>query len=300
MSDIDGTSEDFEAQVEAPEIETPDSGPAEQAAQISQQQTGINPAWVPLRDAIGDDFFNAHAKPLLAQMDESANSRITSLGGQLKAFEPYKQLIDDGVSMEDIQTALTAAQLINSDPKGFVEMLNGYIDPEDAQAANLLDPEGEEGGDQTGQMELPAEIQAQLSQIAQFQQQQAEQQQQQEFEAQVAEADRQILEETNAYISATPHFTESDIPELMSIRSELTRVLQDRGMNRLATLEEAGQVLTERFKSYQGRFGNDSAPRTLAPGAGGAPTPNPVDTAKMSKSETIDLVAARLAAANGQ
>lgn len=267
----------------------------------AQQPTGINPAWEPLREAIGDDFFNTHAMPILKGMDESAHSRITSLNTQLKGYEPYQPFVDQGVSPDDLQMAMQLRQLVETDPSGFYNMLGQHLGLSQEQQETLE----EFGAGQDNAAEVPPHVMARLEQAEQFQQQfmaYAQQQQQEQAQAQLIEQEGTKLDqEMSTFLQRNPTFTEDDKPELFRAQYELTMKLQNQGLNRMATLEEAAAEVTRRASYYNQRFG----------GGGGAPSPLPTttggnipgqqpDVSKMSKQDFESLIANDLFAAKAQ
>lgn len=274
-------------------------GPESAAGEIpAQQPTGINPAWEPLREAIGEDYFATHALPILKGMDESAHTRITYLNSQLKGFESFQPFVDQSVSADDLQMAMELRQLFETNPQGVYELLGQHLGLGQGT-------ESEETLEELGQEEavLPPHIQARIDQLEQFQQNfllQAQQQQQQAQQAQAIEAEGQRLDqEMSDFLTKNPTFTESDKAELFRIQYELTMNLQQQGLNRMATLDEAAAILKDRFASYAQRFGG-KVPSVLPTTTGGdipGQTPN---VAKMSKQDLVDLVANDLFAAKAQ
>lgn len=264
----------------------------------TQQPTGINPAWAPLREAIGDEFFDAHALPVLKGMDESAHTRITSLNSQLAGFEGYKEFVDQGVNPADLQAALELSQLIESDPQRIYSLLGQHLG---VVPAGEEEPEGLEafGAGQENAAEIPPHIMARLEAAEQFQQQFMEQQaleQQQQQHQQIVEAEGQRLDqEMSAFLTNNPTFTEDDKPELFRMQYELTQQLEARGLRRMATLEEAAAAVNERAAYYRQRGNGNVAPSTLPTTAGGDIPGQQPDVAKMAKQDFVSLIASDLA-----
>ena len=141
-------------------------GPGSTAgATPAPQSTGFNPAWEPLREAIGEDFFNTHAMPVLKGMDESAHTRITNLNNELKSFEGFKPFVEQGLTPQAIQQSMELAQLIEANPQQVYDFLGQHL----GVAREEEEPEGLEqfGAGQDGAMQLP---QAVLDQLAASQQ----------------------------------------------------------------------------------------------------------------------------------
>lgn len=269
----------------------------------ASQPTGINPAWEPLREAIGDEFFQGVALPILSDMDKSAHTRITNLNAQLKGYEGYKPFVEQGLSPDEINRMVKLNDWLSTDPQGFYNEMGTHFNF--ASQAEEEEPEGLDafGAGQENAAEIPPHIQAQLDQFREFQEQQvAAQEQQAQQEAYQAEFDSEMsrLEtEMTEFLRTNPTFTVGDRAELTRIQLELTRELSEQGINRTATVAEAAAKLTERAAYYAGR-GGQQAPNTFPTTSGGSVQQKPVDTSKMSKQEITDYTASILTAAAAQ
>ena len=259
-TEIESTSEADESPELTPTVEAPETtpGPVEPEAGATPA-TEINPSWVGLRDAIGEDFFEQFARPILTDMDRNANQRITSLNTQLKEYEGYKFLVDQKIAPDFVTQAVQIAQMLETQPEQLYEFLTQHL-------GKGQEPEAEPEEDPAG--EIPPEIQAQLDQLRQFQESQLQAEEKRKFDAEVARLSEEIERETREYITNNPTLTEEDIPELDAIRHQLSKDLQAKGMNRIATLDEAAAVLMQKYEQYKARFGNN-APNTLPTSAGG-------------------------------
>ena len=242
-------------------VETPESSPGPEDPSVATPATEINPAWIGLRDAIGEDHFETFARPILSEMDQNAHKRITSLNSELKQFEGYKPFVEQGLDSGYVTQAVQIAQMLENEPERLYEFLTQHLG-KNVEAESESEEEASVEGD------IPPEVQAQLDQLKKFQEAQQQAEQEREFQKQVEEMTAQIEQETKEYIANNPTWTEKDIPELDAIRHQLSRELMDKGMNRIATLDEAAAVLKERYAAYQSRFGTP-APNTLPTSAGG-------------------------------
>ena len=286
---------------EAAAVESAPGPDATAGATPAQQPTGINPAWEPLREAIGEDFFNAHAMPVLKGMDESAHTRITNLNNELKGFEGFKPFVEQGLTPQAIQQSMELAQLIEANPQQVYDFLGQHL----GVAREEEEPEGLEqfGAGQDGAMQLPQAVLDQLAASQQFQQQyMAEQQQQQQMQQQAqweAEANQQLDQEMSTFLQRNPTFTEADKGELFRAQYDLLKRLEAQGINRMPTLDEAAAELQQRAAYFTQRFGAGSgAPNPLPTTTGGDIPGQQPNLAKMSKNELNDLVAQTLATAN--
>ena len=175
MESTQGTGAEATSEIsESPELTTTSSdaalpGPAESTGEAPSTSAGINPAWVGLRDAIGEDHFEQFARPILQEMDRSAQSRITDLNARLKPFEGYQSFVDGGVSHEQLQQAYEVAQMLENTPEQLYAFLSEHLGKN--SAADEVEPE--EPTDSPVSMEdLPPELRAQFEQMQAFQQQQ--------------------------------------------------------------------------------------------------------------------------------
>lgn len=292
------------AEVVSTEIAAVESAPGPEAsagAAPAPQSTGFNPAWEPLREAIGEDFFNTHAMPVLKGMDESAHTRITNLNNELKGFEGFKPFVEQGLTPQAIQQSMELAQLIEANPQQVYDFLGQHL----GVAPVGEEPEGLEqfGAGQDGAMQLPQAVLDQLAASQQFQQEyMAEQQRQQEMQQQAqweAEATQQLDQEMSTFLQRNPTFTEADKGELFRAQYDLLKRLEAQGINRMPTLDEAAAELQQRAAYFTQRFGaGNGAPNPLPTTTGGDIPGQQPNVAKMSKHDLNDLVAQTLATAN--
>ena len=285
----------------SPDLTASAPGPEADAGEApAPQQPSINPAWAPMRDVLGEDIFDVNVMPHLQKFDEAANTRITNLNAQLKSFEGYAPFVEQGIDPSSIEMAMNLVKMIESDPKAFYAQLGEHLG-----VGGEEDPETLEnfGAGQENAMEVPPHIQAQLEQLQQFQQQVLEREQQQQMEAQQAQAieaaGQEIDREMSEFLQKNPSFTEEDKGELFRMQYELTKQLEARGIQRMATIEEAAAAFNERAAYYRSR-GNAGAPSTLPTTAGGdIPSQRP-NVAKMGKQDFTELIANDLLAAKAQ
>ena len=292
------------AEVVSTETAAVESAPGPDAtagATPAPQSTGFNPAWEPLREAIGEDFFNTHAMPVLKGMDESAHTRITNLNNELKSFEGFKPFVEQGLTPQAIQQSMELAQLIEANPQQVYDFLGQHL----GVAPVEEEPEGLEqfGAGQDGAMQLPQAVLDQLAASQQFQQEyMAEQQRQQEMQQQAqweAEATRELDQQMSTFLQRNPTFTEADKGELFRAQYDLLKRLEAQGINRMPTLDEAAAELQQRAAYFTQRFGaGNGAPSPLPTTTGGDIPGQQPNVAKMSKSDLNDLVAQTLATAN--
>ena len=265
------------------------------------EPAGINPAWEPIREVLGDDLFNVNVRPHLQKMDESAHTRITNLNNELKSFEGFKPFVEQGLTPQAIQQSMELAQLIEANPQQVYDFLGQHL----GVAPVEEEPEGLEqfGAGQDGAMQLPQAVLDQLAASQQFQQQYyAEQQERAQMEQQAqweAEAAQQLDQQMSTFLQKNPTLTEADKGELFRAQYDLLKRLEAQGINRMPTLDEAAEELQQRAAYFTQRFGaGNGAPNPLPTTTGGDIPGQQPNVAKMSKHDLNDLVAQTLATAN--
>ena len=302
MEPQEGTGVPAEAvSTEAAAVEGAPGPDATAGAAPAPQSTGINPAWEPIREVLGDDLFNVNVRPHLQKMDESAHTRITNLNNELKSFEGFKPFVEQGLTPQAIQQSMELAQLIEANPQQVYDFLGQHL----GVAPVEEEPEGLEqfGAGQDGAMQLPQAVLDQLAASQQFQQQYyAEQQERAQMEQQAqweAEATRELDQQMSTFLQRNPTFTEADKGELFRAQYDLLKRLEAQGINRMPTLDEAAAELQQRAAYFTQRFGaGNGAPNPLPTTTGGDIPGQQPNVAKMSKHDLNDLVAQTLATAN--
>lgn len=80
-----------------------------------QQQVSINPAWNDLLGAVPDSF-HPLITPHLRKWDENFSKVQTG-------YEPFKAIVDQGYSAEDIQNAVNVFNVLNSNPRAVYDRM---------------------------------------------------------------------------------------------------------------------------------------------------------------------------------
>lgn len=288
-----GTDVPVEAVAEAP-VETNDLGPTE----AGENPASGNPAWDDIRSTL-DEFSFSKIEPHLKKFDSEAQKRIESLNSQVKEVSWARELAERGVDPDRVQMALVMADRLDSDPKEFYELIGEHL-----KQQGLLTPEVQEALDDAAEGSeddayIPPHLKAQLEQMQQQQEQMREYFEQQQFEQMRQEADAEIASEIDELKAANPNFDDFDVKQVLNVALQITQRNAQQGIQRVATLAEAAaeyQQMQQHILSRQG----GSAPRTLPVTGGGAPTEAPVDPAKMSKQEFMQMIAQDVKSLQGQ
>lgn len=250
-------------------------------------ETGFNPAWAPIRDKIGDSLFQL-VQPELSKFDKAAQSRIESVNGQLNE---YKQLGEPA----QIQQAMQIARAVDADPAAVYAKLGEFLQqtgrmPNPQEAAALgAEAEAEEAEQQQGDDPRFEQLALQQEQMVQFLQQQ-------QFEQEVAR-ETQVLEQEMVDLKSKG-YTQEDITDIYNITVQIAEQRHRNGDNRPVSLTD-GQA---QFDALRNRIltaprAGDSAPKLL-PTSGGSPSGGQqTPLGQLSRSQTQDLIAARLSGA---
>ena len=244
-----------------------------------------NPAWQELYGVLPDSLHSV-VKPVLEKWETGTNTKFQEYAETQKAFEPYKPFIDNQIPAEQIEQALAVAQLIDSNPKQFMEQMQAFFGEQEPQIQqqqqqpNNEPPGGETFGEEPFDLESNPYIQQMRQQqdtIANYLAMQAQQQQQQE-------ADAQLAQELDALKQKHGEYDERYVITLAA-----------SGM----PLEDAVKQYHQFVDSVRNQPRADAnVPNILSP-SGGVPSEQ-VNPADMTPEQRKAFVIAALAQANGQ
>lgn len=285
-----GTDVSVETEVST---ETNDLGPMD----AGETTASGNPAWDDIRSSL-DEFSFSKIEPYLKKFDSEAQKRIESLNSQVKEVGWARELSEQGIDPDRIRMALSVADRIDSDPKEFYEIIGEHL-----RQQGLLTPEVQDalddaadGGDEAY---IPPHLKAQLEQMQQQQESMRQYFEEQQYEQIRQQADAEISSEIDELKSANPNFDDFDVRQVLNVALQITQRNAQQGIQRVASLAEAAaeyQQMQQHILSRQG----GSAPRTLPVTGGGAPSQAPVDPAKMSKKEFMEMIASDVKHLQGQ
>lgn len=253
--------------------------------------TGENPAWGELLGVLPTEF-HPQVKPFLDKWDKGVNERFSKVQSQ---YDPYKDII--GVDPQQIQASLQLAQMIATDPRSFYDRMTDHYGSEwglaagqgqqdDAKNADDYSLDGlEVDGQDLSKNPLYQQLKEQQDTIASFLASQVEREQQAQYQAEVAEASKQIDTE---FAETAQKFGMEKIPD-QATRMIISLCAANEGMTITQAAEEVMPLFTAQSKP---------SPRIIAPG-GGVPANN-LDPAKLGPQDTRSLVATMLAQANQQ
>jgi hypothetical protein len=111
---------------------------------------GPNPNWEPVLNLLPESFHSV-VTPHFQQWDQAANTRIESIKGQYKDFEPF---IEHGIGREDLESGIRLVNLLNENPQALYDALAqslgtqqqttpaGEVDPTEVPAEETNLPPG--------------------------------------------------------------------------------------------------------------------------------------------------------------
>lgn len=230
--------------------------------------SGGHPAWQEILSAVPEEYHEA-LRPTLEKWDKGVSNRFQSLHSK---YEPLKQYAD--YAPEDLEAAFNLKQAFDADPRAVWDLM--------AQTFNFSLEQGASGSESAvsgfdpedfeGDPEVYQQLEATQQQLLEQQQALAELQQQQEL----AKAE----EELDAYMTYL-HDEHGDFDD------DYVITLLANGVD--------GEEAVQRYNQIVERAGGASKPPapvapSVIPAGGGIPS-NKIDPAKLSSSETKDLVA---------
>lgn len=270
-----------EGLAEGPVNPSPETG-SEGGQENSGGQTGFNPAWSPMLEKLPQEFHNIIA-PNLREWDSNYQRDVQEVQSR---YAPYQPLIDQNVSIEQIDQALTLAALFQADPQGLYSQLGEWGKTQGWDQGQPVTPEVPAGnepddtfsfGEESDITQHPKfqELQQQLEMMMNIVQQGAAQSQQQEADQALIAEEQQLTEK---YGEFDPKWV---YPYAVQTQS---------------SLEEAVQAYHEFVNNIRSApRANDGAPPVFsANGNGQLPSTDP-NPRKMTKDERMKYVEGILA-----
>lgn len=258
------------------EIEGQGSG--QEDIQGSQEEnTGINPAWNDLLQAIPSQL-HSQVTPHLTQWDKNYQEGIGKVHSEYEAWKPFQE---QGISPDQVNYGLQLLEAIESRPQEIYDALKNYLQIEDESGQEEIDPSQEQG-----QQSTPIDITSipEFQQMRQMTEAMAELLVQQNSQQTEAQADQELEQE---FASAKQELGDFDEKWVM------VQMLADDNL----TLKDAvGQY--QQFVKEILTNANRPGPRVL-PG-GGSALQSTADPSKLEPKDRRNLVADMLQAAAQQ
>lgn len=100
-----------------------------------ESTSGGNPAWTELYGVLPDSLHTV-VSPVLEKWEQGTQQKFQQYAEQVKQYEPYQGFVEQGVAPDQIEQALAMAQLIDSDPKGFMQQMQAFFGGDEQQQPN--------------------------------------------------------------------------------------------------------------------------------------------------------------------
>lgn len=94
--------------------------------------SGGNPAWQELYEVLPTNLHTLVA-PVLEKWEQGTQTKFNEYAEKQKSFEPYQGFVENNVPADRIEQSLAIAQLIDSDPQGFLEQMQAFYGPQQTQ-----------------------------------------------------------------------------------------------------------------------------------------------------------------------
>ena len=271
----------------------------EQQADSQDSEDKIPPAWGKLFEVLPEQFQkHPTVRETLKEWDNNF-ARVQS------EYAPYKPLLENKISMDDIQNSIELSRLISANPRYVYDELGkrfGFAPEQGQQQVENQDNEDEgEDPNQPNLLELENNptLKAMQEQLNQFQQMFAQQEQAKQEEASRVAAQQEVQNEWNQL------YQQLRIPEGQELPPQVKNEIIRRSV---AIGDQTGNYsLMNGYKDYaefvnyvRNTRANNTAP-TVMPGNGAMPSTKK-NLGQMSEDERVDTIAAMakaLAEGNG-
>jgi hypothetical protein len=254
-----------------------------------------NPAWEGLRSQL-DPISFSRIEPELTKFDQAAQQRVQASN---EALKPWKEFADQGVTPEQLRSALNITRSIDESPEEVYQYLGNFLQetgrmPTQEEVQDASDA-GEIGGENQ-QLQDPRfdQLAEQQEQMQAFLEYQAEQD-----VMRTAEAD--LDTEIDSFKTAHADVSPEDLKDILGRAAFVAQQPANLEKGFVPTLEE---VYTGWFSELRNRILSTPRPGTLAPKLlptnGGAPSAGQPTQGlgQLSRQQVQDLIAADIAANN--
>jgi ribosomal 50S subunit-associated protein YjgA (DUF615 family) len=286
MEDRMDIEENGQAEAQAEETAQVEDSQQTSAETAPQETTGgDNPAWNPIREALGDVGYHA-IKPHLHEWDKSANKRISEVNAK---YEPWKAFESERLSPDKLRAAFSLQQQMEQiGAEGLYAQLREALKQQGRLPAEEAAAQQEQSGEEDGEDLDPMaqELSTLREQQAQFQQYLQEQAAQKEYETHRQQFESKIDQSIKQIQSDHPEFSKRDLQMILSnAAAEHGRTGQEPDLMKLAS-----DLADYRSSILNTPRPNDSAPRL--PGAGGGNLAGQqVDPSKLDTNGSVELFA---------
>lgn len=279
-----------------PEATQPSTNPVEESVLNAEPEVRDNPAWAAILEKI-PVALHPMIKPALKDWDRGVSAKFQEHAAARKEwetaqaqYEPYKQIIDQGIDPQFLQQSMQAAFMLRQNPVAFLENLKQTLVARGQyqEAAAVQQKQDEVSGQQPGQQapyvdEYDQRLQQQSQQIEQMQQLFEQQQAQQEYNTAYAQTQQQI---------------ENDFSTIeRTIGQSLPDIIKEESLKRAIALgQQQGREVSvvEGFRDYQRfmlatRQARAAAPKVISP-TGHIPAPVQKDPTELTLEDRKNML----------
>lgn len=268
------------AEVASTDSFTPGPENNQDATPTSSEGGNGNPAWAPIRDALGPSF--QLVEPHLKEFDKQAQSRIEKLNSQLKEYTSFG-------TVDQLRAYQGLAQRLDSEPAAVYEQLGQWLRSQGLiQEAQQAEKIADELSDDDYVDPRIAELEAQQERMREFLEYQ-------EQERIAREADAELDAEINGLKQAHAELSDYDIREIIQRAAFAASQGQDPSLE--LAYQDYVENVVNRIRNAP-RAG-DSAPRLLPTGGGVPATAQGQSLGSMNKGDVQSLVAGLLQQGKG-
>lgn len=245
------------------------------ASSDSNEGSGLNPAWSPLLEKLPTSL-HPLVTPELSKWDKNFQTKLQEVQSGYKPYEAYKEFVDAGVPVDQLQKAQHLYSLLKENPEFIYNQLKDFYG---------FDAEGQ-GQSQDEEVFDYSSPDADISQHPKFKELMENQQRMEQFlqsehqTRQMQEAEQQIEKELASIKASNP-----DVDELRVIQTAMAT-----GQN----LTEAAKIVAAQDEAVLLRSRQN--PPAVMSSHGGIPAPEPTDPRKLNNTDTRNLVASILKA----
>lgn len=122
--------------------EAPATSDTQPVAPEGSPEIKTNPAWQPVLDVLPSSLHEIVA-PTLKDWDRGVNEKFREIHSQYEPLKPFQEMIDSGVSIEDVQGAVQLMARLSEDPRAVYDAMTEYYQFGTGPVADAIDADAE-------------------------------------------------------------------------------------------------------------------------------------------------------------
>lgn len=253
-------------------FDDPNAGTEPVIPEPAATETGVNPAWETLKEKLPKEF-HSQIDPILSEWDKGVQQQFQKNAEALKKYEAWNEIVDSGLTPDQLRVSHQMAQNLNNDPLTFYNNLaqvlrdNGML-KEAAQAQAKAD-QVEEEIENLGQVTDPR-----IDELARNQQKLVEGLAAERQAQLQAEADARLNQQIQTEMAALEEKT-GELPQWVKDEVFNRGALMTQQLGRPVSLQEAFIAFQQvRQQMLNTPRPGEKAPRVVS-GGGGFPAQKP-------------------------